>query len=355
LKFIFLHPTHGTELSLADSDGDGASDYAEMTVLGTDPMVGAMVIAPEILTHQTNLLHSDTIHPKTYAKMGGMFGETGIKDGSMNWLVGDNVASSFPYFAGWMASGYFVVGDVRDIGETIYQGDGVGTALNAVAFAPYVGDAEKTGNTLRKLATKYPSKISDTGRYLCSVLPGNTPNEVFVVVHDTGFLGRERLAIGELRNAGKSVAEINAEISVGEKWLIKSANAIRISHFNDIPGNLNKYSATKGKTVLGTYNRYLDNPSYLEVLPKEKANFLNFDEAITSVKSEDGILHPINKDLLDCAIDNGDEIILSVDYRILPDGIGETYKLEIDYLIENGYRISNSVGSDGLYRMIRVS
>jgi len=331
-----------------DTDGDGASDYIETVLFGTDPLVGAMDLAPELIAQKSVTIHTDNIHLKTYAKMGGMFGETGIKDGSMNWLVGDPVASSIPYFCGWMASGYFVAGDIRDISETLYQGDGVGTALNAVAFAPAVGDAEKTGNTLRKLATKYPSKISDTGRYLCSVLPGNTPNEVFEVVHDTGFLGRERLAIGELHDAGKSVPEINAEISVGEKWLIKSANAIRISHFNDIPGNLNKYSASKGKTVLGTFEQYLGSPRYTEVLPKEKANFLNIDKTITPWSWEK------NKELLDCAIDNGDEIILSVDYRILPDGLGETFKQEIRYLEENGYRISQSVGEDGLYRMVKA-
>jgi hypothetical protein len=34
-----------------DTDGDGASDYNEIVVTGTDPMVWLTVIAPEILTH----------------------------------------------------------------------------------------------------------------------------------------------------------------------------------------------------------------------------------------------------------------------------------------------------------------
>ena len=98
--------------------------------------------------------------------MGGAFGETGIKDGTMNWLVGDQVASSIPYFCGWMASGYFVVGDIRDIGETLYQGDGVGTALNAAAFLPAVGDGEKLLKNTVEYAIKYPAKITDHGRKL---------------------------------------------------------------------------------------------------------------------------------------------------------------------------------------------
>ena len=336
-----------------DTDGDGASDYVEITLMGTDPLLPVHVTAPEILKQQSESGVSDTLHLKTYCKMGGTFGETGIKDGTMNWLVGDNVASSFPYFTGWMASGYFVAGDVRDIAETIYQGDGTGTALNAVAFAPAVGDATKTGNTLRKLATKYSSRITEIATTLIRALPDNTPPTVFTPILDSGFLGRERLAIDELREAGKSVPEINAQVKSGEKWLIKAANAERITHFIGIPGNLNSYSASKRKTVLGTYQSYFGSTPYTEVLPKDKANFLDF---ATDVSPINGVLHPTNKELLDCVIDNGDEIILSIDYRLLENmsDAGNTFKLEIKYLQENGYRISNVVDpSDGLYRMVK--
>ncbi|MCK9580229.1 MAG: hypothetical protein M0Q92_07240 [Methanoregula sp.] len=282
--------------------------------------------------------------------MGGTFGETGIRDGSMNWVVGDNVASSIPYFCGWMASGYVVVGDVRDTIETLYQGDGVGTALNAAAFLPAVGDAEKTGNTLRKLATKYPSKISDTGRYLCSVLPGNTPNEVFEIVHDTGFLGRQHLAIDELRDAGKSVPEINAEISVGEKWLIKSANAERITHFNGIPGNLRIYRASVKKTVIGSSWTDSTHPlGFRDVGYNLKANYLHIPDEVWT--------EPINYKYLDMMIDNGDDIILSIHPDELPEVVKQEsfFMKELEYLESNGYRISATKEVDGIYyRMIKV-
>ena len=98
---------------------------------------------------------------KTYAKMGGVFGETGIKDGSMNWLVGDPVASSIPYFCGWMGSGVLVFGDVRDTGESVVQQDAVGTGLNLVAFVPLFGDGEKVAKNSAIVVLKYPAKAVD--------------------------------------------------------------------------------------------------------------------------------------------------------------------------------------------------
>jgi hypothetical protein len=103
---------------------------------------------------------------KRDATVGSVFGETGIKGGSMNWIVGDDVASSPAYFIGWMTSGYFAAGDIRDALEALYQGDTVGAGLNALGVVPLAGDGERSANALRKVVTKYPGKAADLGRYL---------------------------------------------------------------------------------------------------------------------------------------------------------------------------------------------
>lgn len=84
----------------------------------------------------------------------------------MNWIVGDDVASSPAYFIGWMTSGYFVAGDLRDALEALYEGDNVGAGLNALGVVPLAGDGERSINALKKVVTKYPSKAADLGRCL---------------------------------------------------------------------------------------------------------------------------------------------------------------------------------------------
>jgi hypothetical protein len=168
-----------------DSDNDGLGDYMEVQ-LGTDPLnpdtdgdylsdgTDDYPLTPIYISKPVELAQQQ-IREQVYSKLGLVFGETGIKDGSMNWLVGDTAASSGSYFIGWMASGYVGVGDVRDTIETIYQHDTVGTSLNLVALAPVMGDGEKTVNTVRKIAGKYPSKLAELGKYMVK-------NKVFDII-----------------------------------------------------------------------------------------------------------------------------------------------------------------------------
>ncbi|WP_067052678.1 PEGA domain-containing protein [Methanofollis ethanolicus] len=156
----------------ADTDGDGLDDWDE-DYLGTDPLnrdtdfdsiidgVDDAPLTPVYISVPLNKLIE-----KRNATLGSVFGETGITGGSMNWIVGDDVASSPAYFIGWMASGYFAVGDLRDTLEALYQGDTVGAGLNALGIVPLAGDGERSANALRKVVTKYPGRAADLGRYL---------------------------------------------------------------------------------------------------------------------------------------------------------------------------------------------
>mgnify|MGYP000951228422 CR=1 FL=1 len=155
-----------------DIDDDGLDDWDE-DYLGTNPLNsdtdGDLIrdddddapFTPVYISAPVNQLIE-----RRDSTAGIIFGETGIQGGSMNWLVGDEVASSPAYFVGWMASGYFIVGDARDTIETLYQGDMIGTGLNALGIVPFIGDGERSVNALRKVVTKYPSRVAHLGQYL---------------------------------------------------------------------------------------------------------------------------------------------------------------------------------------------
>ncbi len=155
-----------------DTDEDGLDDWDE-DYLGTNPLNpdtdGGLIrdgdddapFTPVYISAPVNLLIE-----KRDPTAGAISGETGIQGGSMNWLVGDEVASSPAYFVGWMAAGYFAVGDVRDGIEALYQGDTIGVGLSAFAIVPFVGDGDRSVNALQKVVTKYPSRVARLGQYL---------------------------------------------------------------------------------------------------------------------------------------------------------------------------------------------
>lgn len=58
-----------------------------------------------------------------------------------------------------MLSGFVVVGDIRDIAASIWNGDGLGMLLNALALIPVYGDAAKVTATISKFVAKHPHMI----------------------------------------------------------------------------------------------------------------------------------------------------------------------------------------------------
>ena len=80
----------------------------------------------------------------------------------------------------------------------ICRGDGVRTALNALAFAPALGDGEKTGNTVRKLATKYPYMARALGHRLSREVPHLVPDDVKRVIWAATLNARENVMIRKL-------------------------------------------------------------------------------------------------------------------------------------------------------------
>ena len=136
----------GTDLWLADSDGDGHSDYEEWYDPDYDPLVyeeryGPLEMGREFL-------------------LGAVLGEWGVDDH-------DNLF----YLGGWIASGIFVIGDIRDIAATISRGDLIGTGLNLAALIPGSGDAAKVAAVVGKFVLKHPELLKPAMVLLVGVAP----------------------------------------------------------------------------------------------------------------------------------------------------------------------------------------
>uniref|UniRef100_UPI0013EBE229 hypothetical protein n=1 Tax=Methanolobus psychrotolerans TaxID=1874706 RepID=UPI0013EBE229 len=119
---------------LKDTDGDGYDDYVEYHDADHDPLVyevryGYLEIGRELV-------------------LGAVLGEWGADDHDSTY-----------YMSGWLLSGFVAVGDVRDIAASIWNGDGLGTLLNALALVPGYGDAAKVTTTVSKFVAKHPHTI----------------------------------------------------------------------------------------------------------------------------------------------------------------------------------------------------
>ncbi|MDJ1420789.1 MAG: VWA domain-containing protein [Candidatus Methanoperedens sp.] len=124
----------GTDPLIADTDYDGFDDYEEYLDPDYDPLVyekrySYLEIGREIV-------------------LGAVLGEWGADD-----------HDSLYYFAGWMLSGFIVVGDIRDIAASIWHGDGLGTLLNALALIPAYGDTAKVSGAITKFVAKHPNMV----------------------------------------------------------------------------------------------------------------------------------------------------------------------------------------------------
>ena len=136
----------GTDLWSADSDGDGHSDYEEWYDPDYDPLVyeerfGPLEMGREFL-------------------LGAVLGEWGADDH-------DNLF----YLGGWVASGVFFIGDIRDIAATISRGDLIGTGLNLAALIPGSGDAAKVAAIVGKFVVKHPELLKPAMVLLVGVAP----------------------------------------------------------------------------------------------------------------------------------------------------------------------------------------
>jgi hypothetical protein len=146
-----------SEIEPTDTDGDGIPDIIDaidlypLTPVGVEPEPGVLGIGRDIM-------------------LGAVFGETGISEGSMNWMVGDSIVSSPYYLVGWLGFSLVpvagAVADARDVVQAFINGDELGAALNAAGVFSGLGDAVKVSGAVGTFVVKYPGKISDVGKVL---------------------------------------------------------------------------------------------------------------------------------------------------------------------------------------------
>ena len=114
--------------------------------------------------------------------LGAVFGETGISEGSMNWMVGDSIASSPYYLVGWLSFSLVpvagAVADARDAVQAFINGDELGAALNAAGVFSGLGDAVKVSGAVGTFVVKYPGKISDVGKVLAKYVLKYVPSDL---------------------------------------------------------------------------------------------------------------------------------------------------------------------------------
>jgi len=150
----------------SDSDNDDIIDGIDpypLTPVGVEPEPGVLEIGRDII-------------------LGAVFGETGISGGSMNWMVGDSIASSPYYLVGWLGFSLVpvagAVADARDAVQAFINGDELGVALNAAGVVSGLGDAVKVSGAVGTFVVKYPSKISDVGKVLAKYVLKYVPSDL---------------------------------------------------------------------------------------------------------------------------------------------------------------------------------
>ncbi|MCG8349724.1 MAG: hypothetical protein MI924_18315, partial [Chloroflexales bacterium] len=80
---------------------------------------------------------------------GFILGDAGQNLVDMGWLKAEHF-QCFGYVGGWLASGVFVIGDIRDTLAALVRGDMVDTFLNAIGLIPLLGDGAKIGQVVTK-------------------------------------------------------------------------------------------------------------------------------------------------------------------------------------------------------------
>jgi len=288
--------------------------------------------------------------------LGAVFGETGLPDGIFYGLVGEETASSPYYMVGWIGFSCLPavggIADIRDAVQAILNGDPLGAAMNAAGAIPGPGDGIKITGSILCFTGKFPWKARELGVLLSKEILPLIPDALKLDIWRVVLSTRENAIITKLTSEGHSVSQIQ-EMVVSPQGLTKSFLMKNIREFNAYPGNLHPYGAGIKKTVIGTYESFSGSKPYTVAGGLLGTNYLDFTSAPDWL---------VNEKCLDLMIDNGDEIILSVHPSAVPSGSGLTFKREIDYLISNGYRISDDPElvddvinfPDGLYRMVAL-
>ncbi len=162
----------GTNPLNNDCDNDKLLDGYELEI-GTDPLVSDT----DYDGFDDKVEHNDPDHnPLIYEKrysyleigrelvLGAVLGEWGVDD-----------HDSVYYLSGWMLSGFILVGDIRDIAASIWNKDGLGVLLNAIALIPALGDLTKVVANVGQFVAKHVDEGATVAFFVFKHIPIDNP------------------------------------------------------------------------------------------------------------------------------------------------------------------------------------
>jgi hypothetical protein len=232
----------GTDALSSDTDNDGLKDVDDPDPLVPlhGPLVYDIAVQP--------------IREHIWTEQGLIFGETGIRGGTMNYWVGDEAASSGAYFAGWMTSGYFGYGDVRDTTEALYQHDTIGASLNALGVVPLLGDGGKSVKNVRKVVVTYPAKAAEMGTFISRQILPYVPDDIVKLdIWDICYNGAGRRLV-----SGQVTAEHVLEIAKRDVDLSKVEHVVPLNSGKAIPVQVDDIVHYEGRHVTGDLEKMKD-------------------------------------------------------------------------------------------------
>jgi hypothetical protein len=123
-----------------------------------------------------------------------------MPDGSFYWLVGEETASSPYYMIGWIGFSCLpVVGgiaDIRDVVQSILNGDAIGAAMNAAGAIPGPGDGVKITGAIVCYTGKFPWKARELGVLLSKEILPLLPDTLKLDIWDLLFDGAGGRLVG---------------------------------------------------------------------------------------------------------------------------------------------------------------
>ncbi|QIN78336.1 VWA domain-containing protein [Rubrobacter marinus] len=201
-----------TNPTMADTDSDTLDDFQEVdmglsaTMIDTD--VDGVDDATELAANFDPLdANPDNDHRDDAVELEKQsdpfsYDLTAVEHGAaivMGFVTGDagqNLADwgldpydyhqTFGYLAGWLASGYLVIGDVRDTIASLVRGDLVDTFLNAIGLLPLIGDAAKTVKVFATFISWADNLLVPTARWI-TVQFADHPTLMFAALGAAGW------------------------------------------------------------------------------------------------------------------------------------------------------------------------
>ncbi len=144
----------------------------------------------------------------------------------MRWhLLDRETLESMSYLAGWLASGFAVIGDIRDLGSSLWDGRYGSALLSAAGVLPLVGDAAKTVGVVRKFVALSDALRAPVTRWIARQFADHPSvrRELYQVVGLGGSLDQlDDVTLDALAISRNSFTRLSAIMGSG-RTLLRSA------------------------------------------------------------------------------------------------------------------------------------